>query len=312
MNEFELIARIAPTLPANDQVVRGAGDDCAILDLGLKGELILFKTDAVVEGIHFTTEAPAVKVGRKALARVLSDVAAAAGRPSSCLVTLGLPRDFDPEYVFEFYRGFNALAKDYGISVSGGETTRTTGPMFVSVSLLGTVPRGRVITRAGAKEGDAIFVSGDLGGSITGKHLEFEPRLAEARWLAENFKVHAMMDVSDGLAGDLRHILNASHVGADLFSASIPISRAAKLMAKGESSAKPPLLAAVTDGEDYELVFTVAASKAVAVLDGWKKQFPKTKISCVGKISAQPGLRLRDRLGVRELPAHGYTHFQKS
>jgi thiamine-monophosphate kinase len=121
-----------------------------------------------------------------------------------------------------------------------------------------------------------------------------------------------MMDLSDGLAGDLRHILNASKVGAELFSESIPITRAAKLKAKHESSAKPPLLAALTDGEDYELVFTVSAKDAVAVLDGWKKHFPKTKISCVGRITSQAGLRLRDKLGVRELPVHGYTHFQKS
>lgn len=312
MNEFELISLIAPTLPGNEQLIRGAGDDCAILDLGLQGELILFKTDAVVEGIHFTTDVPAAKVGRKALNRVLSDVAAAAGTPNSCLVTLGLSKDFDPEYVVDFYRGLNGVAREFGISVSGGETTRTTGPMFISVSLVGTVPRGRVITRSGARVGDAIFVSGDLGGSLAGKHLEFEPRLAEARWLAEHFKIHAMMDLSDGLAGDLRHILNASKVGADLFSASIPISRAAKLKARNESSAKPPLLAAVTDGEDYELVFTVAPELAVPVLDGWKNHFPKTKLTCIGKISSQPGLRLRDKVGVRELPAHGYTHFQKS
>jgi thiamine-monophosphate kinase len=312
VTEFELIARIIPTLPTNDQLVRGAGDDCAVLDLGLKHELILFKTDALVAEVHFTKETPPEKVGRKALARALSDIAAAAGKPSSCLVTLGLPKDFDPDYVLAFYSGLNALAREYNVSVSGGETTRTTGPIFVSVALLGTIPRNRVITRSGAKVGDVVFVSGELGGSLSGKHLHFEPRLAEAQFLSENFTIHAMMDLSDGLAGDLRHILNASKVGAELFSPSIPITRAAKLKARGESSAKPPLLAALTDGEDYELVFTVPPKDAVAVLDGWKMRFPKTKISCIGKITSQPGLRLRDKLGIRELPAHGYTHFQKS
>lgn len=312
MNEFELLAKIIPSLATNEQVVRGAGDDCAVLDLGNRGELILFKADAVVADVHFKKETPAEKVGRKALARALSDIAAAAGTPSSCLITLGLPKQFEPEYVLKFYEGLNELAREVNMSVAGGEITRTTGAMFVSVAVIGTIPRGRVITRAGAKVGDAIFVSGELGGSISGKHLEFEPRLKEGRYLAENFKIHAMMDLSDGLAGDLRHILNASKVGAELFSESIPITRAAKLKAKHESSAKPPLLAALTDGEDYELVFTVSAKEAVAVLDGWKKHFPKTKISCVGRITSQAGLRLRDKLGVRELPAHGYTHFQKS
>jgi thiamine-monophosphate kinase len=283
-----------------------------VLDLGLKHELVLFKTDAVVANVHITMDTPPEKVGRKALARALSDIAAAAGKPVSCLVTLGLPKDFDADYVLAFYNGLNELARDYHMSVSGGETTRTDGPMFVSVAVIGTVPRNRVITRAGAKLGDAIFVSGELGGSLSGKHLDFEPRLKEAQYLAENFTIHAMMDLSDGLAGDLRHILNASKVGADLFSDSIPVTRAAKLKAKNESSAKPPVLAALTDGEDYELLFTVPSKSAVAIIDGWKENFPNTKITCIGKITAQPGLRLRDKLGVRELPAHGYTHFQKS
>ena len=312
MNEFELIAKIARSLPVNEQVIRGAGDDCAVLDLGIKDRLVLFKTDAVVEGIHFTTETPPQKIGRKALARVLSDVAAAAGEPVSCLVTLGLKSQFDPDWVLKFYDSLNDLAREFDMSVSGGETTRTTGAFFASVSLIGTIPRNRVITRAGAKDGDAIFVSGELGGSIEGRHLEFQPRIAEAQWLAENFTIHAMMDLSDGLAGDLRHILQSSHVGAELLSSAIPITRAVKLKARMESSAKPPLLAALTDGEDYELLFTVASRDAVAVLDGWKKHFPRTKLSCIGKITARPGLRLRDKTGLREIPAHGYTHFEKS
>jgi thiamine-monophosphate kinase len=283
-----------------------------VLDLGLQHELVLFKTDAIVAEVHFTKSDPPEKVGRKALARPLSDIAAAAGKPISCLVTIGLSKAFDPDYVLAFYRGLNELARSYNVSVSGGETTRISDTMFASVSLVGTIPRNRLITRAGAEIGDAIFVSGELGDSISGKHLSFEPRLVEAQWLAETFDVHAMMDLSDGLAGDLRHILKASNVGAELFSDSIPITRAARLKAKQESSAKPPLLAALTDGEDYELVFTVSSKDAVAVLDGWKRQFPKTKISCIGKITAPPGFRLRDKLGIRELPAHGYTHFQKS
>ena len=178
--------------------------------------------------------------------------------------------------------------------------------------MLGTVPKNRQITRAGAKPGDAIFVTGDLGGSIGGRHLEFEPRIAEAQWLTEHFELHAMIDLSDGLAGDLRHILTASKVGAELLSSAIPISRAAKLQAKGESSAKPPLLAALVDGEDFELLFTVASKDAVPLLDRWKGKFPKTKLSCIGKITEAPGLRIRDKQGVRELAAHGYTHFKKS
>ena len=149
--------------------------------------------------------------------------------------------------------------------------------MFISVALLGWVPRGKGVLRSGAEAGDAIFVTGELGGSLAGKHLEFEPRLAEARWLAQHFPLHAMLDISDGLAGDLRHILKASRVGAELLATSIPISREARRAAKAESSAKPPLLAALTDGEDFELLFTVASRDAVPLLDAWKKQFPDAR-----------------------------------
>ena len=165
--------------------------------------------------------------------------------------------------------------------------------------------------RSGAKAGDAIFVTGKLGGSIRAKHLDFEPRLNEARWLREHFVVHAMIDLSDGLAGDLRHILQASYVGAELLSGAIPISREAKLAARSESSARPPLLAALTDGEDFELLFTVSSKDAVPLVDAWKKQFPELPLACVGKITAGQGLRIRDRHGLRSLNVHGYTHFEK-
>jgi thiamine-monophosphate kinase len=121
--------------------------------------------------------------------------------------------------------------------------------------------------------------------------------------------VHAMIALSDGLAGDLRHILNRSEVGAELLSRAVPISQAAKLQAKAESSAKPPLLAALSDGEDFELLFAVAGGNAVALLDGWKKQFPELRLSCIGRITAERGLKLRDKTGLRSLETHGYVHF---
>ena len=309
MNEFELIQRLTRSLPANKSVVAGAGDDCAVLDLGLPDRLVLFKTDAVVEGVHFTADAAPEQIGHKALARCLSDVAAMAGAPNSAVVTLGLPARFDAARIEKIYAGMSALARRYEVAIVGGETVLNPGAILISIALLGTAPRGKCLLRSGALAGDALFVTGELGGSRAGRHLEFEPRLAEARWLADNFSVHAMIDVSDGLAGDLRQIMKASRVGAELLATAIPITRTARLAAKAEGSAKPPLLAALTDGEDFELLFTVAARDAVPLLDAWKQHFPRLKLTCIGKINERDGLTLRDKDGVRPLEAHGYAHF---
>ena len=309
MNEFELIRRLTRALPTNSSVVVGPGDDCAVLDVGVPDRLLLFKTDAVVEGVHFTEAAAPEKVGHKALGRCLSDIAAMAGTPGAALVTIGLPRGFKLEYVEAVYAGINALARRHQVAIVGGETTTNPGGIFISVALTGWVPRGKAVLRSGAEVGDALFVTGELGGSLAGKHLEFEPRLVEARWLAQHFSLHAMLDVSDGLAGDLRHILAASRVGAELLATSIPISREARRAAKAGSSAKPALLAALTDGEDFELLFTVASRDAVPLLDAWRKQFPAVALTCIGKIKEGEGITIRDKQGARPLTDNGYVHF---
>jgi thiamine-monophosphate kinase len=309
VTEFELIERLTQALPSHPAVVVGAGDDCAVLDLGLPDRLILFKTDAVVQGVHFDHRARPRQVGHKALGRCLSDVAAMAGQPVAAVVTLGLPPSFDPGWVEAVYAGLKALAARYQVGIVGGEVTANPERVFISVALLGTVARGKCVRRCGAQPGDAIFVTGELGGALAGRHLEFEPRLVEAQWLAEHFSIHAMIDLSDGLASDLRHLLRAGQVGAELLSTAIPISRAARLQARAESSAKPPLLAALTDGEDFELLFTVASRDAVPLLDAWKRQFPSLPLSCIGKITANPGISIRTPDGVRPLTEHGYMHF---
>ena len=311
MNEFELIKSLTEKLATSDIVVRGPGDDCAVIDLGLGDAWVLFKTDAVVQGIHFTLEAAPEQIGRKALARALSDIAAMAGTPKAAVITLGLPTNFDPDFIQRIYAGLNELATEHQVAIVGGETTSNPERLLISVSMLGMVSKQKCPSRAGAKAGDTIFVTGTLGGSILGKHFTFEPRLAEARWLAANFPPTSMMDLSDGLAGDLRHILQAGNVGAELHAASIPISREAKVRFREHPSAKPPLLAALTDGEDFELLFTVPATQSVPLLDAWKAEFPKVKLTCIGRIKAEPGLSLREQYGTRKLEAHGYVHFQK-
>jgi thiamine-monophosphate kinase len=309
MKEFELIERLTRSLHKNTSMVTGPGDDCAVLDLGIKEHLVLFKTDAVVQGVHFLPTDPPQKVGHKALARCLSDVAAMGGTPTAALVTLALPDGFEASYAEGLYEGMDLLARRFDVAIAGGETVRNPERLLLSVSVLGLAVRGKVLHRCGAQPGDAIFVTGELGGSAAGKHLDFEPRLPQASWLTENFSIHSMIDLSDGLAGDLPHILKASGVGAELLAASIPVSREARRAAKSSSSAKPPLVAALTDGEDFELLFTVASASAVPLLDGWKTAFPDLRLSCIGKITAAAGLVLRDKQGVRSLTDHGYQHF---
>jgi len=330
MNEFELIASLTKDLPGNAAVVAGAGDDCAVLDLGLRDRWLLFKTDAVVEGVHFDAGATAAQVGRKALGRCLSDIAAMGGEASSAVVTLALPKAYSGDFVSGVYAGMAALARQHGVAIVGGETTTNPERLLISVALVGTVEKGRCVRRGGANAGDGIFVTGELGGSRLGKHFEFEPRLTEARWLTEHFGIHAMIDLSDGLAGDLRHILAASRVGAELLREAIPISPAAREQARRGRAGRPepgaatpaesthpgmvgsgrsPWIAALTDGEDFELLFTLASKDAVPLKDAWKQRFPELRLSCIGKIVAGSGLALRDREGVRPLELHGYTHF---
>ena len=310
MNELELIARLCPDLATSDVVITGAGDDCAVLDLGLADRFVLFKTDAVVEGFHFVADTPGEAVGHKALGRCLSDVAAMGGTPVSAVVTIGLPPGFAFERVAAIYRGLNALARRHQVAVVGGETTTNPERTWLSLAVIGTVGKTTCLRRSGAQAGDALFVTGELGGALAGKHLTFEPRLREGQWLAQQGTVHAMIDLSDGLATDLRHLLRASGVGAEVLVRAIPISRAVR-RASGTSAGprKTPLLAALTDGEDFELLFAVARRAAVPLLDAWKAQFPNVRLSCLGRITAEGGVRLRDRHGVRSLEAHGYVHF---
>ena len=317
MTEFELIARLKSRLPGNDRMVVGAGDDCAVLDLGEPGWEALFKTDAVVEGVHFTAETEPERVGHKVLARCLSDIAAMGGEATAAVVTLGLPGlDLAAEATWaeRAYVGLGELATRYAVAVVGGETTRNPGAKLLSVALIGRVPKGQALLRTGSLAGDAIFVTGELGGSRAGHHLDFEPRLDVGRWLRESGRVHALIDVSDGVAGDLRHLLAAAgtasgELGAVLHKSALPLSRAAKIRAQQGDLAKPAHLAALTDGEDFELLFTVSSRDAVPLMDAWKDQFPKIRLSCIGKVLAAPGLLWRDERGVRPLANGGFTHF---
>lgn len=309
-DEFELVSRLSAKLPTGDSVVVGAGDDCAVIDAGVPDQWQLHKTDAVVEGVHFTPDADPQQVGHKALGRALSDIAAMAGTPRWAMVTLGLPDGFEAKRIESVYDGMATLAKRHAVSLVGGETVANRERLFIGVSLVGEVVREKCILRSGASVGDGVWVTGELGGSIAGHHLSFKPRLAEARWLAEYHQPSAMIDLSDGLAGDLGHLLHAAGAGAELLESALPIRREARLRAKESEAAKPPILAALTDGEDYELCFTLGQGRAVELLDQFKQQFPDTPLCCIGKLVVKPGLKIRQKTGLMEIATRGHVHFQ--
>ena len=306
LSETELIQRLTQNLPADLSVLTGPGDDCAVLDWS--GSKLLFKTDAIVEDIHFERDTPPEAIGRKALARALSDIAAMAGTPTHALITLGFHAEMEPSLIEAVYQGLRDCAREHHVNIVGGETT-SLSQLTLSISLIGKA--SKPILRTGSAVGDAIFVSGELGGSLAGHHLNFTPRLKEARWLSDQDIVHAMIDLSDGLATDLRHLLS-DQTGAELLTRALPIRRAAKERARDNPSGKTALLAALTDGEDYELLFTVSSKDAVPLLDGWKSAFPETPLHCIGKITDQPGIALRDDKGVKPLTLHGYDHLEQS
>jgi thiamine-monophosphate kinase len=264
-------------------VLVGVGDDCAVLRG--EGRSLLFKTDAVVGGVHFDARTPAALIGRKALARVLSDIAAMGGVPLAALVTLGLPRDASPRRLASIYRGMEKIARDYKVALVGGETTRAK-ELFLSIALLGECRGVQPVLRSGARAGDLIFVTGRLGATQARHHLTFIPRLAEGQWLARHGVATAMMDLSDGLGADLPRLGRASGLGYEIDPAAIPRARGASLEA------------ALNDGEDFELLFTVSPARA----EWLKKKWPfATPVHCMGTM----------RKGRATAFAHGFDHFKQ-
>jgi thiamine-monophosphate kinase len=240
-----------------------------------------------VDGVDFVLgKASPQKVGRKALAVNLSDIAAMGGEPMACVIALGIPPRLTERWLGQFYRGLVRLAKKYNTLCAGGDISRSR-QFFVSIALLGKVPAKELVTRGGARAGDWIGVTGRLGGSILGRHLDFEPRIREARFLASRFHPSSMIDISDGLLQDLDHILKQSGVGARLDIQKIPISQEAKKLAAGH--AKKALEHALTDGEDFELLFTVSPSKAKKLTRAWKNRFSQVPLTWIGVVTKEKG-----------------------
>ncbi|HTB64339.1 MAG TPA: thiamine-phosphate kinase [Opitutales bacterium] len=291
----------------------GIGDDCAVLDLH-GASSTLATVDGVVYGRHFDDSAPPASVGAKLLKRNLSDIAAMGGIPKHALVHLTIGCNLSTAWIKKFYTGLAQCCREFGVTLAGGGTAQGPDDVFAAdLTLLGTAGP-KVLLRTGAQIGDAIFVTGDLGGSIFGKHLDFTPRLAEGQWLAKHSGVRALIDVTDGLAKDLPAIL-PKNADARLHTSTLPISYAAKKLARRDRQSA--LLHALTDGEDYELLFAVNASADwKSFTKSWKKSFqtPLTQIGVIAPaLQKRPDRQLREAAtGQLLLPAgkQGFEHLR--
>ncbi len=290
LGENAILRQLLTGMPSNDELLCGPGDDCAVV----RGDElwdVLLKTDVVVEGVHFLRETSPALIGRKALARAVSDIAAMGGLPTHALITiLAHPSRRVDDLLALYHEGVYPLACRYGISLAGGETSSLPyDGLIVNVALTGKVERGRAVLRSGARVGDVIAVSGRLGGSFeSGRHLSFEPRVDLARYLMESgMEPTAMMDLSDGLATDLPRLLTASGCHCELDETALPLH-------DGCNTGQ-----AMTDGEDYELLCTFSEES----WEGLKQHVLPTPLRAIG--------RMQDK-AVTALPKASWEHFLKA
>jgi len=271
IGEHEAIRRLTASLALHPDLVVGAGDDCAVCRLSGTPYDQVFTSDPVIEEVHFKSDDEPRRIGHKALGRALSDLAAMGAEPQWVLVNVVAPSVYNVDRLEQVYEGIRALADRFGATVIGGDLAE--GPVFeLHVFATGTLPEGSALLRSGAVPGDAIYVTGPLGCSLEGRHLDFIPRVAEGVFLRETEWVHAMMDISDGLATDLRHLMKRSEVGAVLKENLIPRNGS--------------LQQALFDGEDFELLFCVPESRTDELEAAWLDRFG-TGLFRMGRITDQ-------------------------
>ena len=303
--ELDFVRWLTESLPASDVIALGIGDDAALVDVPAGHQLVVAK-DMVTDQVHFDlAEHTPQRIGRKALAVNLSDMAAMAARPLAALVSLNLPRgEAAGQLARQVTEGMLPLVERYGCPIIGGDTNVTGGPLVVSVTVLGIVEPERAWRRSGAEPGDRLLVTGKLGGSLLGHHLDFEPRVVEALQLARDYTIHAAMDLSDGLSLDLARMATASRVGAVVEVERLPISEAARQRAKlsGQATSEH----ALSDGEDFELLLAVPPDEATKLLAAQPLACGLTEI---GQVTGDADAVLRLDAGqLTPLRATGFEH----
>lgn len=300
MPELDLIRWIRKRLGTRKgRIVVDSGDDAAVLKVG-QGN-ILFKTDSVIDGVHFDSRtARPEAVGHKAIARCLSDIAAMGCHPTFAVVAMMVPKNARQAWLQRVVTGLNRTADRFGTPVVGGDVKSHAGKLAISVALLGETRDLAPIRRSGARNGDVLAVTGPLGGSILGKHLKFTPRVQEGLELNRRFEVHSMIDISDGLSTDLGHLCDESGVGAVLFEDRLPASADAKRLARKDR--RPVLDHVLNDGEDYELLFSLPAAQSA--------KLERSRLGIViGQLTSMQGIYLQDPKGrLREIERAGWEH----
>lgn len=293
IGEFGLINRFQKKIKTDSSVIKGSGDDCAVLRLD-RLNYQLFTTDMIVEEVDFKKNENLKLIGRKSLAISISDIAACGGIPVHAVVALGLPQNMQVSQVELLAGGIFDLAKEFNVNIVGGDISAC-DKLIINVSMLGTVEKNKLCLRQGAKTGDLIMVTGEFGGAIKGKHLRFNPRIKESRYLVDNFKINSMIDVSDGLIQDLSHILEQSLVGAVLYESLIPLSKEAQDPEE-----------ALCSGEEFELLFTASRGQASKIIKSSKYHF-----KVIGEIMPESfGLRIINlKNKYSKLKLQGFKHF---
>ncbi len=300
--EFEYIAWLRSRTPADPRVLVGPGDDTAVLRP--PPQPVLVTVDMLMDGTDFhVAEVGPRAAGRKAMAANLSDIAAMAGIPVAAVVSVALPKGAGRGFAEQLDAGVRELAGAFGVAIIGGDTNSWDSPLAISVTLLGEATIRGPVLRSGARPGDWILATGPFGGSILGHHMSFTPRVREALELREAADLHAMIDVSDGLAADVNHIVEESGCGAVLHASSIPLSSAA--IERSRTTGKAPLEHAIADGEDFELVFTVAPGDGERLLR--EQPVRGVVLAKIGEC-IDAGLWLDGSGGRRRLEPAGWVH----
>ena len=303
--EEEIIRRVVLALAeAAPPFPEGPGGDCAHLPVTGGRAFRASTIDSVILGRHFDAACDGIRAGTKLVNRNLSDLAAAGATPSDALLSLVLGPDVDATWIEDFAHGAGRAAAKAGLRIVGGDICRGNPGSFIGTLAVQGFAH-RVLTRKMCRAGDMLFVTGQLGGSLYGKHLDFSPRLAEGEWLCGHGEVTACTDLSDGLAKDLPGLLGTKFDGR-INVAGLPVAEAATALAK--SDGKPALEHALQDGEDYELLFSVSAERADLIEANFRKAFPKTLLTRIGGVESGTGLA-RDLADGQPLKARGFSHF---